>query len=51
MDINRSHKIGRYDKAKKKARPSIVIFARYNVRGQVFREKRKLSFMLPIVKQ
>ena len=32
-----------YDKAKKKARPIIVKFARYNLRGSVFREKRKLK--------
>ena len=37
------HRIGRYNKAKKKARPIIVKFARYNVRGKVFREKRKLK--------
>ena len=43
IDIDRSHRIGRYDKAKKKARPIIVKFARYNVRGMVFREKRKLK--------
>ena len=43
IDIDRSHRIGRYDKAKKKARPIIVKFARYNVRGRVFREKRKLK--------
>ena len=43
IDIDRSHRIGRYDKTKKKARPIIVKFARYNVRGRVFREKRKLK--------
>ena len=43
IDIDRSHKIRRYDKTKKKSRPSIVKFARYNVRGRVFREKRKLK--------
>ena len=32
-----------YDKAKKKARPIIVKFARYNLRDSVFREKRKLK--------
>ena len=37
------HRIGRYNKAKKKPRPIIVKFARYNVRGKVFREKRKLK--------
>ena len=36
-------KIGLYEKAKKKARPIIVKFVRYNVRGNVFREKRKLK--------
>ena len=41
IDIDRSHRIGRYDKVKKKARPIIVKFARYNIRGRVFREKRK----------
>ena len=43
IDIDRSHRIGRYDKTKKKARPIIVKFARYNVRGRVFREKRQLK--------
>ena len=43
MDIDRSDRIGRYDKAKKKARPITVKFARYNVRGWVFCEKRKLK--------
>ena len=43
IDIDRSHRIGRYDKAKKKARPIIVKFAKYNVRGRVFREKRNLK--------
>ena len=43
IDIDRSHRIGRYDKAKKKARPIIVKFARYSVRGRVFQEKRKLK--------
>ena len=36
IDIDRLHRIGRYDKAKKKARPIIVKFARYNVRGRIF---------------
>ena len=31
------------DKSKKKARPIIVKFTRYNVRGKVFREKRKFK--------
>ena len=43
IDIDKSHRIGRYDRRKKKARPIIVKFARYNVRGRVFREKRKLK--------
>ena len=43
IDIDRSHRIGRYDKTKKKARPIIAKLARYNVRGRVFREKRKLK--------
>ena len=43
IDIDRSHRIGRYDKTKKKPRPIIVKFVRYNVRGRVFREKRKLK--------
>ena len=43
IDIDRSHRIERYDKAKKKARPIIVKIARYNVRGRVFRQKRKLK--------
>ena len=43
IDINRSHRIGSYDKAKKKARSIIVKFARDNVRGRVFGEKRKLK--------
>ena len=43
IDIDRSHRIGRYDRAKKKARPVIVKFARYNVRGRVFQEKQELK--------
>ena len=43
IDIDRSHRIGRYDKAKKKSRPVIVKFARYNVRGRVFQEKQELK--------
>ena len=42
-EIDRSHGMGCYDKAKKKARPIIMKFARQNVRGRVFREKRKLK--------
>ena len=41
--IDRPHRIERYDKTKKKPRPIIVKFVRYNVRGRVFREKRKLK--------
>ena len=37
IDIDRSHRIGRYDKAKKKAR----LFACHNIRGKVFRKKWK----------
>ena len=37
------HKTGLHEKAKKKARPIIVKFDRYNVRGNVFCEKRKLK--------
>ena len=43
IDTDRSYRIGRYDKTKKKARPIIVKCARYNVRGRMFREKRKLK--------
>ena len=44
IDIDRSHRNGRYDKTKKKARPIIIVkFARYNVRGRVFRERWKLK--------
>ena len=43
IDIDRSHRIGFYDKPKEKARPIIVEFARHNVRGRVFWEKRKLK--------
>ena len=43
LEIDRSHRIGHYDKVKKKARPIIVKFARYNVRRRVFHEKRKLK--------
>ena len=43
IDIDRSHRIGRYDKTKKKVRPIIVKFARYYVRGRVFQEKLKLK--------
>ena len=43
IDIDRFHRIGRYDKTKTKARPIIVKFARYNVRGRLFQEKLKLK--------
>ena len=43
IDIDRSQRIGRYGQAKKKARPIIVKFARYNIRGRVFRVKQKLK--------
>ena len=43
FDIDRSHKIGCYDKAKKKARPFRGKFAGYNARGRVFCEKQKLK--------
>ena len=43
IDNGISHRIGRYDKAKNKARPIRAKFARYNVRGRAFREKRKLK--------
>ena len=36
-------RIGRYDKAKKKARTIIVKFPRYSVRVTVFHEKQKLE--------
>ena len=42
-EIDRSQRIGRYDKEKIKARPIIVKFARYNVRGRVFHVKWKLK--------
>ena len=45
IDIDRSQRIGRYDQAKKKARPIIVKFARYNIRGRVFRVKKKLKVL------
>ena len=43
INIDRFHRIGRYDNAKKKAISIVVKFARYNVRGRVFRENRKLN--------
>ena len=42
-DIDKSHRIGRYDKAKKKARPIIVKFAKYNVRDKMFHKNQKLK--------
>ena len=43
IDVDRSHRIGRCDKAKKKAKPIIVKFARDNVKDRVFRKKPKLK--------
>ena len=43
IDIDRSHKIGRYDKAKKKAKPITAKFARCSIRGWGFCEKGKLK--------
>ena len=40
IDIDRYHSIKRFNKAKKKARPIIITFARCNVRGKLFREKK-----------
>ena len=42
-DIDRSHRIGKYEPMKKNSRPVIVKFARYNVRDRVFSNKRKLK--------
>ena len=41
VDIDISYRIGRYDKTKKKPSPIVVTFSRYNVRGRIFRKKRK----------
>ena len=43
IDIDIFYRIGYYDKARKKATPIIVKFARYNVGGSVLPEKRKLK--------
>ena len=43
IDIDRFHKIGRYDKAKKKPISFRGKFAGYNARGRVFCEKQKLK--------
>ena len=43
IDIDRSHRVGRYDKVNQKARSIIVTFSRYNVGGNVFCEKWKLK--------
>ena len=42
-DIDRSHRIGKYEPMKKNSRPVIVKFARYNVRDRAFSNKRKLK--------
>ena len=42
-DIDRTHRIGRRDKNTKKVRPIIIKFSRYNVRSQVFGNKKKLK--------
>ena len=42
-NFDRFQRIGCYDKAKKKARPIAVKFARHDVRGRVFQEKWKLK--------
>ena len=42
-DINRSHRIGKYDRQKKNPRPVIVKFARCNVRDRAFSNKCKLK--------
>ena len=36
LDIDISHRIGHYDKARKKVTPIIVKFAKYNVGGRCF---------------
>ena len=43
IDIDRTHRIGRRDKTKKKVRPIIIKFSRYNIRAQVFGNKKKLK--------
>ena len=43
IDIDKSQRIQCYDKAKKIARLNIIKFVKYNVRGKIFWEKRKLK--------
>ena len=42
-DIDRSHRVGKFDPGKGKQRPAIVKFARYYVRPKVFANKWKLK--------
>lgn len=42
-DLDRTHRVGKKSKVNKKPRPIIVKFARYNIRNEVFRSKRKLK--------
>ena len=42
-DLDRTHRVGKGNRADGKARPIIIKFARYNVRRNVYSNKRKLK--------
>ena len=42
-DVDRSHRVGKFDPAKRKSKPVIMKFVSYNVCHKVFASKRKLK--------
>ena len=40
-DLDRTHRIGKKSDSSSKPRPVIVKFARYNIRGKIFKSKKK----------
>ena len=49
LDIDRSHCLGNQKLEKSKLQPTIIKFARYNVRAKTFKNKRKLKEKRPSI--
>ena len=50
-DLDRTHRVGKGNRADGKARPIIIKFARYNVRRNVYSNKRKLKGKSLLIKE
>ena len=48
-DLDRSHRLGKPKRKDNKPRPTIVKFARYAVRGEIFTNRRKLKVKLLLI--